>query len=63
MLMPKDAILFKIVLKCAKECLILKYKYIQNPWFYVLWHHQPSEYMRSCRAKLIGGGGGGVGVV
>ena len=20
-------------LKCAKECLILKYKYIQNPWF------------------------------
>ena len=21
-------------LKCAKECLILKYKYIQNPWLY-----------------------------
>ena len=21
-------------LKCAKKCLILKYKYIQNPWFY-----------------------------
>ena len=33
MLMPKDAILFKIVLKYAKECLILKYKYIQNPWY------------------------------
>ena len=30
---PKDAILFKIVHTCAKECLILKYKYIQNPWF------------------------------
>ena len=28
----KDAILFKIVHTCAKECLILKYKYIQNPW-------------------------------
>ena len=23
-------------LKCAKECLILKYKYIQNPWFYFM---------------------------
>ena len=33
MLTPKDAILFKIVHTCAKECLILKYKYIQNPWF------------------------------
>ena len=32
MLTPKDAILFKIVHTCAKECLILKYKYIQNPW-------------------------------
>ena len=32
MLTPKDAILLKIVLNCAKECLILKYKYIQNPW-------------------------------
>ena len=30
---PKDAILLKIVLKCVKECLILKYKYIQNPWY------------------------------
>ena len=29
-----DAILFKIVLKCANECLILKYNYIQNPWQY-----------------------------
>ena len=34
MLTPKDAILFKIGLKCAKECLILKCKYIQNPWWY-----------------------------
>ena len=34
MLTPKDAILFKIVNKCAIECLILKYKYIQNPWPY-----------------------------
>ena len=23
-------------LKCAKECLILKYKYIQNPWCYCI---------------------------
>ena len=23
-------------LKCAKECLIVKYKYIQNPWLYTL---------------------------
>ena len=34
MLTPKDVILFKIVHTCAKECLILKYKYIQNPCFY-----------------------------
>ena len=33
---PKAAILFKIVHTCAKECLILKYKYVQNPWFYIL---------------------------
>ena len=31
---PEDAILFKIVHTCAKECLILKYKYVQNPWSY-----------------------------
>ena len=35
---PKDAILFKIVHTCAKECLILKYKYIQNPWYNWLDH-------------------------
>ena len=29
---PKAAILFKIVHTCARECLILKYKYVQNPW-------------------------------
>ena len=28
---PKAAILFKIVHTCAIECLILKYKYVQNP--------------------------------
>ena len=27
-----DAILFKIVLKCANKCLILTYNYVQNPW-------------------------------
>ena len=26
-------------LKCTKECLILKYKYIQNPWLYFLTCH------------------------
>ena len=26
-------------LKCAKECLILKYKYIQNPWVDPHWVH------------------------
>ena len=31
---PIDTILFKIVHTCAKECLILKYKYVQNPWYY-----------------------------
>ena len=30
---PKAAILCKIVHTCAKECLILKYKYVQNPWY------------------------------
>ena len=30
---PKAAILFKIVHTSAKECLILKYKYVQNPWY------------------------------
>ena len=29
-----DAILFKIVLKCANECLILTYNYVQNPCLY-----------------------------
>ena len=29
---PKAAILFKIVHTYAKVCLILKYKYVQNPW-------------------------------
>ena len=33
---PKAAILFKIVHTYAKECLILKYKYVQNPWSYPL---------------------------
>ena len=37
MLMPKDAILFKIVHTCAKDCFILKYKYIQNPWYHHFW--------------------------
>ena len=38
-----DAILVKIVLKCATECLILKYKYIQNPCFYMKCVH-PGPY-------------------
>ena len=33
---PKAAILFKIVHTCVKECLILKYKYVQNPWKYIM---------------------------
>ena len=33
---PKAAILFKIVHTCARECLILKYKYVQNPCQYPL---------------------------
>ena len=46
-------------LKCAKECLILKYKYIQNPWFYCsifdhdacmnLWHIYNSYTPRTLR--------------
>ena len=39
-------------LKCAKECLILKYKYIQNPWLYfteriLRWAH----FLRSSKIK------------
>ena len=47
MLTPKDAILFKIDLKCAKECPILKYKYIQNPWFY--WLDDVNWSIESCQ--------------
>ena len=40
-------------LKCAKECLILKYKYIQNPWLYfteriLRWAH----FLRSSKMWL-----------
>ena len=40
-------------LKCAKECLILKYKYIQNPWLYfteriLRWAH----FLRSSNSWL-----------
>ena len=32
-------------LKCAKECLILKYKYIQNPWYYLYCLHIRATYI------------------
>ena len=42
---PKAAILFKIVHTCAKECLILKYKYVQNPWYYRQRQSQSHPYI------------------
>ena len=52
---PKDAILFEIVHTCAKECLILKYKYIQNPWYCIhkVWERIketiPTFTIRTCK--------------
>ena len=49
-MMPKDTILFKIVHTCAKECLILKDNYIQNPWHnqnVVLDSKKPSKRLMS----------------
>ena len=33
-----DAILFKIVIKCTNECLILTYNYVQNPCEYAYYY-------------------------
>ena len=68
MLTPKDAILFKIVHTCAmtpkdailftifhtyaKECLILKYKYIQNPWSNSLRRYSPAQHL-DCRPRGV----------
>ena len=50
---PKDFILFKTVHTCAKECLILKYKYVQNPWYYVLWDLPSRSEESGCVSTLI----------
>ena len=52
-MMPKAAILFKIVHTCAKECLILKYKYVQNPWYkcFQTWYQRRDQTLNLGWAK------------